>query len=69
MDFRKVSRADLALACGRSRAAVSYWLSGRDHPRPHTMDAILKALAITQAEFYGPVPKLAPVPVPNPPAV
>lgn len=64
MDFRKVSRAELSLATGRSRAAVSYWLSGRDHPRPDTMDAILRALSLTQAEFYGPVPRLAPVPDP-----
>ena len=59
MSFRGLSRADLARETKRSRTAVSYWLSGADHPTRETMDRILVALSLTHAEFYGPIPRIA----------
>lgn len=46
----------LAAAVGVSQGAVSGWVKGDFPPTQKNLDAIVDALGITMAEFYGDVP-------------
>lgn len=54
-----LSPQDLAKAVGVTPAAVYQWEypKGGTVPRTKTLTAIIDALGITMAEFYGPTPK------------
>jgi transcriptional regulator with XRE-family HTH domain len=55
--FRDMSQKELAAAAGVTVAAVYQWESGATSPSLATLAAIVKALKITMAQFWGDVPK------------
>lgn len=54
--IRGLTQAALAKAVGVTPAAVTAWVNGESDPTQRNLEAIVQALGLTMAEFYGAPP-------------
>lgn len=59
--FRGMKQVDLASRVGVSTSAVAQWCTGETKaPTQANQNKICKALGISMAEFWGPIPAIPP---------